>query len=177
LPVQAQVKTFHKFALGFNVGLNTMNGLGPVVAYRPDKIVEFNLGGGVSLYNGGKIGVGGKVMFQREGYCIPFFSVYYSVTTGKHLVSNRFSNEIENYTTFPNQYFIPNLGLFVPGNFINHYLSVGYTVILNKYRIDRDPHNSPGGEYSYDTIVARLKGGFMITYTMTLYLHKSKDLD
>ena len=114
-------------------------------------------------------------MFQKEGFVIPFFSFYYSITTGKHLVSNRFSNEIENYTTFPNQYFIPNVGLFVPGNRINHYFSFGYAVILNKYRIDKDPANN--GDYSYNTIVSGLKGGFMISYTITFYLNKMKDLE
>lgn len=152
-----------KFGVGFTIGLNTSVGMGAKVNYTPWRFVQAELGIGKTAYNGFK-GAGGLKFYPLKTKDLnPYIGCYYSITNGQ-TVRSQYGQATESYKTFSNQYLHPHAGFSIFGDQLNHTFAVGYSLLLGDYEIEPDSGNK--SSRNQEKIENRLKGGFMISYTI-----------
>lgn len=161
-----------KFSAGLNIGYKTANGLGFILSYQPNPVIQVDLYAGYTRYNGGKFAGGGKVYPLKPNKVNPFISVAYSVSTGANVeTSTRFTQK-EHYRTFSNQYVIPGIGITMHGEETSHSLQIGYSFILTDPIANVVP---PVQSIENKTRVENsIKGGIMATYNLFIFFNKPR---
>lgn len=168
---QAQDGANTKFGLGFNIGLNTSNGMGPKIIYTPWNFWQLDIAIGKTAYNGFKFAGGTKFYPLKRRELNPYFGIYYGFTTGQD-VKSRFGNSRELYTTYSNAYLHPHGGISIYGDMLQHTFALGYSLLMNDYRLDVNADNTTNE--NQDQIESKLKGGVMLSYTIWIYLKKPR---
>ena len=161
-----------KFSAGLNIGYKTANGLGFILSYHPNRVVQVDLFAGYTRYNGGKFAGGGKIYPLKPGKVNPFVAVCYSVSTGANIeTSTRFTQK-EHYKTFSNQYVIPGIGITMHGEETSHSLQVGYSIMLTQGMANVIPPVQ--SIQNKEKVQNSIKGGFMATYNLFLFFNKPR---
>ena len=93
-----------KFSAGLSIGYKTPNGLGFIISYHANRVVQVDLMGGYTRYNGGKLGAGAKFYPLKPMKVNPFISAAYSISTGADVKAGNVQQQKEHYTTYSNQY-------------------------------------------------------------------------
>ncbi len=163
-----------KFSAGLNIGYKTANGLGFILSYHPHNIVQFDLFGGYTRYNGGKFAGGVKIYPLKPKKVRPFISACYSISTGADVKVGYVLTQKEHYRTFSNQYILGGLGITILGEETGHSLQVGYSLGLNEQKIEKIPPPPPSipTYASYDKVRNSLRGGIMATYNLFIFFNK-----
>ena len=170
---QDKGKVLAKFGIGVNLGYKTYNGIGPLAIYHPNRFLDLEAGAGYSGYNGGKFGGGLKFFPLKPVKLNPFLGLHYAFTTGRKIETEIVDTRAENYTTFPNQYAITTLGVWIKGEQIQHQLAAGYCFLLTNGRIEMASRTQKTEHLA--EIQQGLAGGFSITYTIYVNLNKLDD--
>ncbi|MGE3825393.1 MAG: hypothetical protein AB7G44_14320, partial [Bacteroidia bacterium] len=110
LSVFAQDPQRSKFSAGLSIGYKTPNGLGFILSYHANRVVQVDLMGGYTRYNGGKFGAGAKFYPLKPMKVNPFISAAYSISTGADVKAGNVPQQKERYQTFSNQYVVGGLG-------------------------------------------------------------------
>ena len=158
-----------KFGLGFNLGLNTSNGMGAKFIYTPWNLLQAELAAGKTFYNGFKFAGGLKFYPLKRKTINPYLGAYYSMTTGQK-VHSTFGLQSEIYRTYANQYFHPHIGATIFGKSLNHTISVGYSLLIGNYKITVDANNTTNENQT--KVEKKLQGGIMLSYTIWFYLRR-----
>lgn len=148
-----------------------MNGIGPVLIWHLHPKIDIDLAGGFTAYNGGKLGFGTKIYPLKSSKANLFLGAHYSLTTGKRLITEPSETYKENYRTFPNHYLIGTTGVWIKGDYLQHFLSIGYAGILAPYVIEEEEGNVEVPQH-LQKIKNGLAGGISATYTISINLDK-----
>ena len=169
--ISAQEARKSSFGIGWNLGLNTSNGMGAKIMYTPAAFAQLDIAAGKTAYNGFKFAGGLKIYPLKLREINPYAGFYYSYTLGQE-VQSRFGNSRELYTTYSNQYLHPHLGVSMYGEILQHTLAAGYSALVGNYKIDVNPNNTTNE--NQETIENRLRGGIMLSYTIWIYINKPR---
>ena len=161
-----------KFSAGLNIGYKTANGLGFIISYHANPVVQVDFMAGYTRYNGGKFGAGGKIYPFKPGKVNPFVSACFSISTGANVeTSTRFTQK-EHYRTFSNQYVISGLGITMHGEETSHSLQVGYSFILTDGLANVVPPVQ--SIQNKERVQNSIKGGIMATYNLFIFFNKPR---
>jgi len=158
-----------KFAAGLNIGYKTANGLGLILSYQPNRVVQVDVMAGYTRYNGAKFGGGGKIYPFKPRVVNPFIAVCYSISTGAEVKTSFKFTQHENYRTYSNQYILPGLGMTIHGEETHHSLQIGYSFNINDPVVTVYPSQT---YKNLDKVKNSVKGGIMATYTLFIFFNK-----
>ena len=162
-----------KFSAGLSIGYKTPNGLGFILSYHANRVVQVDLMAGYTRYNGAKFAAGGKIYPLKPHKVNPFISAAYSISMGATVKAGYVPSQKEQYTTYSNQYIVTGIGITIIGEEMGHSLQIGYSLGLQKP--DYEAKDFGNGYYaSKDKVVNSLKSGIMATYNLFLFFDKSK---
>lgn len=162
-----------KFSAGLSIGYKTPNGLGFILSYHANRVVQVDLMGGYTRYNGAKFAAGGKIYPLKPMKVNPFISATYSITTGADVKAGFVQQQKEHYRTFTNQYIVAGLGITILGEETGHSLQVGYSLGLNTPVVQS--YDMGNGYYaSRDRVMNSLKSGIMATYNLFIFFNKPR---
>ena len=160
-----------KFSAGLNIGYKTACGLGLIVSYHPNPVVQVDLMAGYTRYNGAKFAAGGNIYPLKPRKVNPFISASYSISTGADVKAGFVAQQKEHYRTFPNHYIVAGLGITMHGEETSHSLQIGYNIGLNNPTLQT--YASPSYQ-SRDKVANSLKGGIMATYNLFIFFDKPR---
>ena len=160
-----------KFSAGLNIGYKTACGLGLIVSYHANRVVQVDLMAGYTRYNGAKFAAGGKIYPFKPRKVNPFVSACYSISLGADVKAGFVAQQKEHYRTFSNQYIVSGIGITLHGEETSHSLQIGYSVGLNTPQLQS--YASPTYQ-SRDKVANSLKGGFMATYNLFICFNKPR---
>jgi hypothetical protein len=162
-----------KFSAGLSIGYKTPNGLGFIISYHANRVVQVDLMGGYTRYNGGKFGAGAKFYPLKPMKVNPFISAAYSISTGADVKAGNVPQQKERYQTFSNQYVVGGLGITILGEETGHSLQVGYSLVLNNPVVKS--YDMGNGYYaSRDKVKNSVANGIMATYNLFLFFNKPR---
>ena len=158
-----------KFSAGLSIGYKTPNGLGFILSYHANRVVQVDLMAGYTRYNGGKFAAGGKIYPLKPMKVNPFISATYSISTGADVKVGYIQQQKEHYITYSNQYIVTGLGITILGEETGHSLQIGYSIGLNDQKIDPVINGQ-----TRDRVDNSLKGGIMATYNLFIFFNKPR---
>ncbi len=162
-----------KFSAGLSIGYKTPNGLGFILSYHANRVVQVDLMAGYTRYNGGKFAAGGKIYPLKPMKVNPFISATYSISTGAEVKAGNVPQQKERYTTYSNQYIVAGLGITILGEETGHSLQVGYSLGLNDAIVKS--YDLGNGYYaSRDKVRNSLASGIMATYNLFIFFNKPR---
>lgn len=162
-----------KFSAGLSIGYKTPNGLGFILSYHANRVVQVDLMGGYTRYNGGKVAAGGKIYPLKPMKVNPFISAVYALSTGADVKAGNVPQQKERYRTYSNQYIVAGLGITILGEETGHSLQIGYSLCLNTPVVKSyDMGNSFYA--SRDKVMNSLNSGIMATYNLFLFFNKPR---
>ena len=168
----AQDRPKSKFSAGINLGYRTANGIGIILSYHANRVVQVDLLAGYTRWNGAKFGGGGKIYPFKFGKVNPFVSVCYSISMGANVGTSFKFTLKEHYRTFSNQYIIPGMGITMHGEETSHTLQIGYSFMLTEPIVNiLAPLPTPN---NFERVHNSLKGGIMVTYNLFIFFHKPR---
>ncbi len=162
-----------KFSAGLSIGYKTPNGLGLILSYHTNPVLQVDLLAGYTRYNGAKFAGGFRIYPYNKGKVKPFISHYYSISTGAEVKAGNVPQQKERYTTYSNQYIVAGLGITILGEETGHSLQVGYSLGLNDAVVKS--YDLGNGYYaSRDKVRNSLASGIMATYNLFIFFNKPR---
>lgn len=162
-----------KFSAGLSIGYKTPNGLGFILSYHAHHVVQIDLMGGYTRYNGAKFAAGIKIYPLKPMKVNPFISTTHSITTGADVKAGFVQQQKERYRTFPNLYIAAGLGITILGEETGHSLQVGYSLGLNNPLVQS--YDLGNGYYANrDKVRNSLASGIMATYNLFIFFNKPR---